>query len=451
MVGTPSRNEQQLLDYQKRIIEDLLFGLFSRQFRVWSAVNMPAYVRYTLSGPVGRFRIRQIEQAAAELSNALGVGSVRVSMEEGNLCVDVPTRRKVVTFKHVAAPPQKWGITLGLALGSPCRPLTVNLSDPASCHVLVGGTTGSGKTVLERCLMLSAALHSSPRQLLIAIIDLKLTEFEGFAGLKHLAFPIARDMEAAGQILAWAVQEMRTRYEHGVQKGFLADKARRPRVLIVVDEVVDLVQDGGKLAERGIVKLIREGRGVGIHLVLGTQKPMAHVIGSLVTANLPLRICGAVGDARHAHTILGVAGSGGEKLLGDGDFLTVRTGGSGVKFVRFQTPYIEDTDVPVILRRYGLSGPDTTVRLQGDWKHDLRQLLNVGDARGGRNQDDIAQYILDWVAEQTEIAGEPPAPHALGKWHKEEHGSLVRSDKAKRAIDMALEEMGRQPIYGGEV
>jgi len=220
------------------------------------------------------------------------------------------------------------------------RPLLLRLPSPDVTHVLVAGMTGSGKTELIRAIVLSLAIGNRQSQLQFALIDPKSRGLAPLAGLPHLMAPPAVDSEAAMSLLDRLNEEMDRRDLHGVSL---------PRIVVVVDEVVDLLMTGNKLIEAAITRLAQRGREAGIHLILGAQKPSATALGPHIKANLPVRLVGRVGSVEDARVAAGVSGTNAEKLGGRGDFLAV----AGGQITRFQAAYIPARDwlnLPDILR-----------------------------------------------------------------------------------------------------
>ncbi len=180
-------------------------------------------------------------------------------------------------------------------------PLLLRLDSPDVAHVLLAGTTGSGKTALARTLLLSLAMHNHPGQLQLALIDPKGRGLGALAGLPHVwrAAGVAQDPAAAVALLAALVAEMERR-----------DAARRslPRLVVAVDELAELLQTGGKPVAEALTRLTQRGREAGIHVVAATQRPSAALVGGLMKANFPVRLVGSVVSPEDAKVAAGVAG-----------------------------------------------------------------------------------------------------------------------------------------------
>ena len=199
-------------------------------------------------------------------------------------------------------------------------------------HVLVAGTTGSGKTALARSFLLSLALFNRPDALRLVLIDPKGRGFGPLAGLPHLLGRVATTTAEGALALEWLVGEMERRDR---------DEVSTPELVVGIDELADLLVTGGKEVERSLLRLAQRGREAGVHLVACTQKPSAEVVSGLLKANFPVRLVGSVASPEDAKVASGIAGTGAEKLMGRGDFLLVARG----DVVRFQAAYAAEDDM----------------------------------------------------------------------------------------------------------
>ena len=229
------------------------------------------------------------------------------------------------------------------------RRLLLRLPSPEVAHVLVAGTTGSGKTALLRALVLSLALYNPQGALQVALIDPKGRGFGALAGLPHLVRPAVTEPEAAVRLLAGLVSEMERRDR---------EKRNRPALVVVIDELADLRMVGGQGVEEALTRLTQRGREAGVHVVTATQRPAATVVGSLVKANLPVRLVGAVGSADDARIASGLAGTGAERLRGRGDFLLVARG----ETIRLQVAYLSEAECQQVVRRLNRTSPGAAGR-----------------------------------------------------------------------------------------
>jgi S-DNA-T family DNA segregation ATPase FtsK/SpoIIIE len=247
-----------------------------------------------------------------------------------------------------------------LGLDEDGLPLLLRLSSPEVAHVLVAGTTGSGKTVLARSMALSLAMHNRLGDVQMLFIDPKGTGFGPFGpdneagALPHLLRPIVRDVHQAIFLLGEMVGEMvRRDHEH----------ISEPRLIIFIDELADLMDQGGKAMDRLMTRLTQRGRSAGLHLVACTQKPLAAAIGSLTRSNFPVRLVGSVASADDARIAAGIGGTKAEKLLGRGDFLLIAKG----QVKRFQAAHVSTSEIRQVVARLQ-QGHRTSRRWEEEWE-----------------------------------------------------------------------------------
>ena len=332
-------------EMQAARIESVL-GAHKVSARVWQATVTPRFVRFDVTTALGT-RLTKVSSLAEELAFALGARATRVYREGGVLHVEVPrdTARTVPLLPLCAqlttVPP--YCAVLGIDEGG--APLLLRLDSPDVAHVLVAGTTGSGKTALSRTLLLSLAMFNHPGQLQIALIDPKGRGLGVLAGLPHVwrAAGVAQEPDAAVALLTALVDEMARR-----------DAAGRstPHLVVAVDELADLLQTGGKPVADALTRLTQRGREAGIHVVAATQRPSAALVGGLMKANFPVRLVGSVVSPEDAKVAAGIAGSEAERLLGRGDFLLIAKG----QMIRFQAAYTADGEMAAIVARIRVGG-----------------------------------------------------------------------------------------------
>jgi S-DNA-T family DNA segregation ATPase FtsK/SpoIIIE len=231
-------------------------------------------------------------------------------------------------------------LTAVLGLDQEGVPLLLRLPSPNVAHVLIAGTTGSGKTALARTMVASLALHNSRRCLQLVLVDPKGRGFLPFQGLPHLLVPVVTRVDEALALLQRLVAEMERRDAEGRSE---------PGLVVVLDELADLVQVGGREMEAALTRLTQRGREAGLHLVACTQKPAAAVIGGLVKSNFPVRLVGSVASPEDAKVATGLAQTGAEKLLGQGDFLVVAKG----QVTRMQAAYVTMRESREIVAQLG--------------------------------------------------------------------------------------------------
>ena len=316
---------RRVLHFQADRIE-MLLASHKVSARVTGGTITPRLVRFHLTTPLG-VKVRQVANLSEEIALSLGAPSCRVYRHQGQVEVEVPRNQgQVVPLlplcqrlasqgpggRHTVPP-----LTAVLGLDQEGIPLLLRLPSPNVAHVLIAGTTGSGKTALARTMVASLALHNSRRCLQLVLVDPKGRGFLPFQGLPHLLVPVVTRVDEALALLQRLVAEMERRDAEGRSE---------PGLVVVLDELADLVQVGGREMEAALTRLTQRGREAGLHLVACTQKPAAAVIGGLVKSNFPVRLVGSVASPEDAKVATGLAQTGAEKLLGQGDFLVVAKG-----------------------------------------------------------------------------------------------------------------------------
>jgi S-DNA-T family DNA segregation ATPase FtsK/SpoIIIE len=329
------------LEYQADQIEMVLYS-HKVPGRVLGGVVTPRWVRFDVMPALGA-KINRIVQLSEEMALRLGSAGVRVRRQGSSLRVEVPREdgqavRLLPLATRLAEMPRQTAV---LGLDEEGVPLLLRLPSPEVGHVLVAGTTGSGKTALVRSMLLSLALHNRQAEVQLVVIDPKGRGYQALARLPHLKCPLVREVTQAAYVLNELVRLMLERDQQ---------QLREPRVIVAIDEMADLVLAGGPSVARSITRLTQRGREAGIHLVACTQKPTVDAIGSLVKSNFPLRLVGSVASPEDAKVASGLAGTGAEKLLGRGDFLLVLKG----EVLRFQAAYVSQREMTAIVSKLQL-------------------------------------------------------------------------------------------------
>lgn len=328
--------------YRKRTLEmqaDRIEAVLARH-KVAGRVNggtvTPRFIRFQLTTQMGT-KVNKIASLAEEIALALGMREARIYRQGGAINVEVPrthaapVRLLPLCARLATVPP----VTAILGLEANGTPLLLRLTAPDVSHVLIAGTTGSGKTALARTLLTSLAMHNRQGELQLILIDPKGRGFGPLATLPHVLGTIATSPEEAISRLRWLVQEMERRDQGSIS---------HPKLIVAVDELADLLQTGGREVEAMLTRLSQRGREAGIHLVACTQKPTAALIGGAMKANFPVRLVGTVASRDEARYATGMNDSGAEKLEGKGDFLLVAKG----EQVRFQAAWVGPQDLKAI-------------------------------------------------------------------------------------------------------
>lgn len=325
-----SQISREYVEFQSDRIEAVLAS-HKIPVRVSGGVIAPGWVRFNFTAAPAA-KVSKIRSLTEEIAMALGTTTVRVARDGDTLAIEIPRPdpepiHLLPLLRNVARHSNLSPVTACIGLAQDGRPLLLRLPSPDVAHMLVAGATGSGKTELMRTILLSLAATNRRHKLQFALIDPKSRGFGPLAYLPHLIAPIATNVRSAVELLERLVAEMDRRDSQQISS---------PRIVIAVDEVVDLMMMGGKQVEFALTRLAQRGREAGLHLILGAQKPASSVLGPNLKANLPIRLVGRVGSVEDARVATGVAGSGAEKLSGQGDFMAV----SGGEVIRFQAAYV---------------------------------------------------------------------------------------------------------------
>lgn len=329
--------------YRKRTLEmqaDTIEAVMARHKvagRVKGGVVTPRFVQFQISTEVGA-KVKQVTSLADEFALALGKREARVYRKDGAINVEIPRAKmepiRLLPLCSRLATVPAFAAVLGVEEDG--TPLLVRLTAPDVAHILIVGTTGSGKTALARTLLTSLAMHNRQTQIQLILIDPKGRGFGPLAKLPHVLGDVVSDSKAAIERLRWVVEEMERRDR---------EQVNRPLLVVAIDELADLLQTGGTAAEAMLTRISQRGREAGIHLVACTQKPTAALIGGAIKANFPVRLVGTVASRDEARYATGLPDSGAEKLEGKGDFLLVAKG----ETVRFQAAWLGPSDLDKVL------------------------------------------------------------------------------------------------------
>ncbi len=322
----------------------------------------PAVTRYELQ-PMAGVKISRITSLADDIALNLAVADVRMEAPipgKAAVGIEVPNhKRQAVNIRSVFESQsfQRMTSPLGIALGKDIAG-TAQVADLCKMpHLLIAGSTGSGKSVCVNSIIMSLVFRSSPEDVKLLLIDPKVVELAEYNGIPHLLMPVVTEPKKAAGALGSAVQEMERRYrlfaENNVRdiKSFnrLAAESpeleKMPYIAIIIDELADLMMVVGKDVEDSICRIAQKARAAGMHLIVATQRPSVDVITGLIKANIPSRIAFAVSSQVDSRTILD--GSGAEKLLGQGDMLFMPVGAP--KPTRIQGTFVRDEEISRVL------------------------------------------------------------------------------------------------------
>ena len=336
-----------------QILQDTLKS-FNIDAKMLTASRGPAVTRYELE-PAAGVKVSKIVHLADDLALKLAATDIRIEAPiPGKAAVGIEVPNKKVTpvclrdvldtdvFQNSVG-----GVPVALGKDIAGTPIVADLTKMP--HMLVAGSTGSGKSVCINTLISSILFKQRPEDVKLILVDPKVVELSNYNGIPHLMTPVVTDPKKAANVLRWAVKEMDDRY-----KRFALTKTRdikrynelnpeeaMPYVVIIIDELADLMMAAAGDVEDSICRLAQKARACGMHLVLATQRPSVDVITGLIKANVPSRIAFAVSSQIDSRTILDMAGA--EKLIGKGDMLFYPMGAS--KPVRVQGAFVSDGEI----------------------------------------------------------------------------------------------------------
>jgi S-DNA-T family DNA segregation ATPase FtsK/SpoIIIE len=337
-------------------------GTSQRLMQALADLGVEAHVVRAVVGPrVTRYEMRlgsgvkvgKVRNLQQDIAYALAATEVRILAPipgKSAVGVEVPnTRPAKVTLGDVFQSypdANDWTLPVGLGKDISGRAVFFDLSEMP--HLLVAGTTGSGKSVMLNGLLTSLLLTTDPRQVKMVLIDPKRVELSQFGRVPHLITPVVTDVKKAANALLWAVAEMERRYEVLERMGVRSlegynnrAEVQMPYVVVVIDELADLMMQAGAKVEDAIIRLAQKARAVGIHLVVATQRPSVDVITGMIKANVPSRIAFAVSSQVDSRVIMDAPGA--EALLGMGDMLYKPV--SAARPSRVQGAFISETEV----------------------------------------------------------------------------------------------------------
>ncbi|MDD5108039.1 MAG: DNA translocase FtsK [Candidatus Omnitrophica bacterium] len=346
-----TRQMKEDLEACARTLEDTLedFGILAK---VTDIIRGPVITRYELE-PAPGVKINRIEALSDDIALAIKAQSIRIIAPipgKGRVGVEVPNLHSaLVCIKDLLTSTefhkQRSALTLALGKDITGRPIFGDLDDMP--HLLIAGTTGSGKTVCVNTCILSLLFKESPNDLKFLMIDPKMVELMPFNGLPHLLCPVVTDAKKAAVALNWVVSEMESRYVllsgAGARniEAYNEKQEKIPYIIVVVDEFADLMSVARDQIENAITRLAQLSRAVGIHLILATQRPSVDVITGVIKANLPARVSFKVASKVDSRTVLDMNGA--ETLLGKGDMLFLQPGKEDL--IRIQGALVKDAEI----------------------------------------------------------------------------------------------------------
>ena len=347
-------------EFMEKILLD--FGIDGK---IKAINNGPVVSLYEFE-PAPGVKVSKIINLSEDLARNTSSTSARVSVIPGKntVGIEIPneeresvTLREIISYENF----QKKDVRLPIALGKSISGMPIVGDLTSMPHLLIAGTTGSGKSVCINTIIVSLLYKLNPDLCKFILIDPKMLELSTYEGIPHLLTPVITDAKKATSALSWTVKEMNSRYKLmskvGVRNidGYNAKhKLKMPYIVVVVDEMSDLMLVAGKEIENYIQKLSQMARAAGIHIIMATQRPSVDVITGTIKANFPTRISFQVSSKIDSRTILGEQGA--EQLLGKGDMLFMS---SANKIVRIHGPYVSEQEIEKITNSLKIQGePD---------------------------------------------------------------------------------------------
>ena len=358
-LGNGADGTEEMRENSRRLNETL--ASFKIEAHIINVTRGPSVTRYEVELEKG-VRLNKLTTAADDIALSLGASGVRIAAVPGKISVvgiEVPNRtvttvalRDVIDSAEFSRAKSKSSFAVGKDIAGNC--IVGNIAKLP--HMLIAGTTGSGKSVCMNSIIISLLYKASPEDVKLIMVDPKMVELGIYNGIPHLLIPVVTDPKKAAGSLQWAVTEMLRRYramsDLGVRdlesyNSIMQDQEegeKLPQVVVIIDELADLMLVAAKEVEESICRIAQMGRAAGIHLIIATQRPSADVITGLMKANIPSRIAFAVASAMESRIILDTQGA--EKLVGKGDMLYAPIGTGKPK--RVQGCFVSDGEVEAV-------------------------------------------------------------------------------------------------------
>ena len=408
------------LNANKQRLSDTIHS-FGIEANIINVTRGPSVTRYELELDQG-VRLNKLTNLSDDIALALGATGVRIApipdrismvgIEVPNKLVSPVNIHNVIGSKAFTDSSSKVSFAVGKDIGG--NAIVGNIAKMP--HLLIAGTTGSGKSVCTNSLIISLLYKATPEEVRLIMVDPKMVELGIYNGIPHLLIPVVTDPKKAAGALQWAVNEMMKRYrtfaEHGVRDlasyNALAAKTenmtKMPQVVVIIDELADLMLVAAKEVEESICRVAQMGRASGMHLIIATQRPSADVITGLMKANIPSRIAFAVASSLESRIILDITGA--EKLVGRGDMLYFPLGAG--KPTRVQGCLITDQEVAKVVdfvkQRSGQAEYDETV--MQEIEHHAAEKDKSSRGIGGSAPDDVDNEYDELIDAAAEVVVE---------------------------------------------
>ena len=449
-VRTGSRDSQDELAATKDRLE-LCLRSFGVNVTVSNIVHGPSITRYEMELEIG-VKLNKLTNLADDIALALGVTGVRIAAIPNKIStvgIEVPNKNvSTVYLREIIDAPEfknaKSKLTFAIGKNISGDVMVGNISKLP--HLLVAGTTGSGKSVCLNSLILSLMYKATPEEVKFIMIDPKMVEFKIYNGIPHLLIPVVTEAKKAAGALQWAVVEMMKRYRlfsdagardlAGYNAQLDPETPKIPQIVVIIDELADLMMIAAKEVEESICRVAQMGRAAGVHLVIATQSPRADVITGLMKANIPSRIALKVASSLESRIILD-AGGAADKLVGNGDMLYAPIGAS--KPTRIQGTWVSDEEREAVIEY--VKSASGEVSYSEDVIHEIEKAAAEKDAGGkggtAQTQEDKFKDYDELLPQAAEIIFETKIASVSALQRRLKLGYA----RAARIVDQ-LEEVG---------
>jgi len=417
--GKPAGSAEAIQRCAERLLDVL--QSFGVEANVIDTTNGPSVTRYELLLQRG-IKFSKVTNLADDIALALGAPGIRVSAipEKNAVGIEVPNdQQELVTARDIIGSPafQNAKSRLSFALGKDITGAPIVGDIAKMPHMLIAGTTGSGKSVCINSILMSILYKATPEEVRLIMVDPKMIELGVYNGIPHLLIPVVTDPKKAAGALNWAVTEMMRRYklfsEIGarnlaaynaeVGKDPESENEPLPQVVIVIDELADLMAVARSEVENAIIRLAQMARAAGMHLIIATQRPSADVITGLMKDNIPSRIAFAVASAINSRIIMDQSGA--EKLLGKGDMLYNPLGVT--KPMRIQGCFVSDAEVEEVVAFVKQCGqPEYNQEILDHMERSAQAAEEGGSGGGSSDGDEEEDELFDEAVEVVVSSGQ---------------------------------------------
>lgn len=406
-------SQSELIATKDRL--EMTLKSFGINATISNVVHGPSITRYEMELEIG-VKLNKLTNLSDDIALSLGVAGVRIAAipnKVSTVGIEVPNKNvSTVYLREIIASPEfrnaSSKLTFAIGKNISGDVMVGNISKLP--HLLVAGTTGSGKSVCLNSLILSLMYKASPEEVRFIMIDPKMVEFKIYNGIPHLLIPVVTEAKKAAGALQWAVTEMMKRYRLFSDTGardlagyneVIADSEDQqplPQIVVIIDELADLMMIAAKEVEESICRVAQMGRAAGVHLVIATQSPRADVITGLMKANIPSRIAFKVASSLESRIILD-AGGAADKLVGNGDMLFAPIGTS--KPIRIQGAWVSDEERERVVEFVKAEG-------QASYSEEVidqieKAAADKNDAKGGMTQEEKIKSYDDLLPQAAEV------------------------------------------------